>query len=163
VNQRKTIFPGRFSFYQFYQFQRVGIIITLSEIDLGVILDLEVESFMSVLDKKEIPMVTQGVILERKIDEMKVQDVWADLFDDLRTTLNAYDITDKFLTEHTKIDSHGQEEKISQWLNNINEDNQTFQQCLNCGRYVFLDVVRLDEKIKFICPNCDERFVISYE
>ncbi|UCG70555.1 MAG: hypothetical protein JSV09_05935 [Thermoplasmata archaeon] len=54
------------------------------------------------------------------------------------------------------------EEKILlRWTRHIDENNQTFEQCMKCGNYVFLSAKDTRDTIVFKCPDCGTSFSLK--
>jgi len=50
------------------------------------------------------------------------------------------------------------EPDFQKWIQGINPDSQSFQQCPNCQGWVFLMVSDEQDNITFVCPNCQTAY-----
>ncbi|UCG70554.1 MAG: hypothetical protein JSV09_05930 [Thermoplasmata archaeon] len=76
-------------------------------------------------------------------------------------------VSKKHLTKSKKIEvvtrePTNEEEKILlSWARHINENDQTFEECIKCGKFVFLSVKESVDFISFNCPECGESFKLK--
>ncbi len=76
------------------------------------------------------------------------------------TSTAAPSVTDK--VEMLAREPTSEEEKnLLRWARHINEDGQTFEQCLKCQNYVFMNAKDTGASIVFECPDCGEKFTLK--
>jgi predicted RNA-binding Zn-ribbon protein involved in translation (DUF1610 family) len=62
----------------------------------------------------------------------------------------------------TAAPSTSEEEKnLLRWARHINEEGQTFEQCMKCNNYVFIKAKDAGASIVFECPDCGEKFTLK--
>jgi hypothetical protein len=54
-----------------------------------------------------------------------------------------------------------EEKNLLRWARHINEDGQTFEQCMKCNNYVFITAKDTGASIVFECPDCGEKFELN--
>ncbi|UCE38059.1 MAG: hypothetical protein JSW00_02110 [Thermoplasmata archaeon] len=61
----------------------------------------------------------------------------------------------------TREPSSEEEKALLRWARHINEDGQTFEQCIKCQNYVFITTKSTKDTIVFECPDCGEKFTLK--
>ncbi len=54
-----------------------------------------------------------------------------------------------------------EEKALLRWARHINRDGQTFEQCMKCQNYVFINAKDTGASIVFECPDCGESFILK--
>ncbi len=57
--------------------------------------------------------------------------------------------------------SSEEEKTLLRWARHIAGDGKTFEQCMKCGKYVFLSAKDSGDNIVFKCPECGESFTLN--
>jgi hypothetical protein len=58
----------------------------------------------------------------------------------------------------TREPASDEEKVLIRWARHINEDGQTFEQCIKCKNYVFISAKDKGKTIEFNCPDCGALF-----
>jgi predicted RNA-binding Zn-ribbon protein involved in translation (DUF1610 family) len=61
----------------------------------------------------------------------------------------------------TREPTSEEEKNLLRWARHINEDGQTFEQCMKCNNYVFIKAKDAGASIVFECPDCGEKFTLK--
>jgi predicted RNA-binding Zn-ribbon protein involved in translation (DUF1610 family) len=61
----------------------------------------------------------------------------------------------------TREPTSEEEKNLLRWARHINEDGQTFEQCMKCNNYVFIKAKDAGASIVFECPDCGEKFELK--
>jgi hypothetical protein len=75
-------------------------------------------------------------------------------------TTAAPSVTDK-VDMLTREPTSEEEKNLLRWARHINEDGQTFEQCMKCNNYVFIIAKDAGASIVFECPDCGEKFELK--
>jgi hypothetical protein len=54
-----------------------------------------------------------------------------------------------------------EEKTLSRWWRHISKDGRTYEQCLKCGKYVFISAVDEGKTIGFRCPECGASYTLK--
>jgi predicted RNA-binding Zn-ribbon protein involved in translation (DUF1610 family) len=61
----------------------------------------------------------------------------------------------------TREPTSEEEKTLERWSRHINQDGQTFEQCIKCNNYVFIIAKDTGAAITFECPDCGETFMLK--
>jgi hypothetical protein len=70
---------------------------------------------------------------------------------------SAPSVTEK-IDMQTREPTSEEEKNLLRWARHINEHGQTFEQCMKCNNYVFINAIDAGDHIKFECPDCGGKF-----
>lgn len=54
-----------------------------------------------------------------------------------------------------------EEKTLIRWSRHISKDGKTYEQCIGCGKYVFINTEDKGERIVFKCPECGASFTLK--